>query len=79
MSDACEEDDDSGERCCPIGFDGFGFGDFVSYRTGRLVEAYFWRGGGVTWVAKDRVSHNRLPSGNCSLQSFRSNHGRANA
>jgi hypothetical protein len=74
-----EDDDDLGCRCCPVGFDGFGFGDFVNYRTGRLVEAYFWRGGGVTWIAKDTALYERTPSGNCSLRSFRSNHSRANA
>ena len=60
---------------CPRGFDRFGFGNFVRRRDGRPVEAYSWRGGGISWVTTD----DELPTrtGICRVTSFRVHHAPA--
>ena len=66
------ENEDLIERTeTPRGFDQWGFIDAVRYRDGLRVEAYAWINGGVTWITKGKEP---MRSGNCSLESFRSNY-----
>ena len=67
-----EDGQEPGNRQCPRGFDGFGFGNFVRRRDNRPVEAYAWGDGTISWMTIDRPAPMR--SGICLERSFFSHH-----
>jgi hypothetical protein len=75
MSEMVEEEMELGNRKCPRGFDGYGFGDFVRHRDNRPVEAYFWGDGTISWITTDKETPVR--SSICKVRSFLSHHSRA--